>query len=136
MPIKVPYSLLPGDKTRVLMPVVPVTFINKEHEFSTFALVDSGATGATISTVVADALKIDWSQILPKKGLTTSGTFIFHPVKVVASIYGHKFSLIVSVIEGISPFKCILGEADIFQRAQITFRRYKYEFEILFREYN
>ncbi len=118
------------------MPVVPITYRKGRYEFPTFALVDSGATGAVISTVVADVLKISWQKIPKKTGLSTSGAFIFHEATMEVEIYEQSFPIHVSIVEGISPFKCILGQADIFQKAKITFERYKYEFQMEFRRLN
>jgi predicted aspartyl protease len=62
MVIKVNYSPLPGlEKTGILAPMIPVTFKNGRHEFSTIALVDSGAEAGIISTVIADKLNIKCS---------------------------------------------------------------------------
>ncbi len=136
MRIKVPYSLLPGINVDILMPMSPIIYRNSKYEFPTFALVDSGATGAIISTVIADALCINWQKIPKKTGLSTAGSFIFHQTEIEVEIYDHSFSLPVSIVEGISPFKCILGQADLFQKAKITFERYNNEFEIDFRSLN
>lgn len=60
MGITIDYSPLPGlEKTGVLAPMLPITFINGKHEFSTIALVDSGAESGVISTVIAEALSIN-----------------------------------------------------------------------------
>lgn len=137
-PIIIEYSPLPDIKSKiVLAPLIPVTFINGEYEFSTFALVDSGASGAVISTVIAEALDIDWIKLPVEMGFSVGSNFKFRRFdKLQAEIYDHKFRLSVNIIEGISPYKCILGQADIFQRAKITFEGYKKQFEIKFREYN
>ncbi len=137
MSIKIPYSSLPGaNKSTVLMPIVPLTLRYKRKTFLTYALVDSGATSAAISTVIADKLGIDWGRISSKVGFSASGIFRFHPVEVEAEIENSSFSLKINIIEGVSPYQCILGEADLFQRAKITFERYKYQFEISFRDFN
>lgn len=135
MVIKLEYSPLPGNKT-VLMPLLPVTLLNSTNEFPTIALVDSGATAGSISTVIADALGLKWRKVPRKIGISVSGSFIFHPVRVEIDIFDNQFPITINVVEGISPFHCILGEADLFQRARITFERYKYQFEITFRRLN
>lgn len=132
------YSLLPGlEQTGVLVPIIPVTFIHTNREISTFALVDSGAEQAVISTVIAQELEIDWRSYPKKIGFATSGQFIFHTIpKVIASIEEYEFQITINVVEGINAFKCILGRKDIFQRAKITFEGYKKQFSVEFREQN
>lgn len=132
------YSPLPDIKSKiVLAPLIPVTFINGKYEFSTIALVDSGATGAVISTIIAENLNIDWRSIPVVLGFSVGSNFRSHRFdKLLAEISADKFQLSVSIVEGISPYKCILGQADIFQRAEITFRGYKKQFEVTFREFN
>lgn len=139
MPVlKFKYSLLPGlEKTDVLAPIVPVIFINKNIEFPTFALVDSGAEQGLISTVIADALKINWRGFPKQIGLTTSGHFIYHSIpNLDARIEDYEFRLNIIVAEGIHSFKCVLGRRDLFQKAKITFEGYKKEFQIEFRQLN
>jgi hypothetical protein len=132
MVIKVNYSPLPGlEKTGVLVPMIPVTFRNGEHEFSTIALVDSGAEAGIISTVIADKLDIKWRKIPAKSGFSIGSNFRFHPVDISAQIYDHNFSLKLNVVEGIFAFKCILGRKDLFKRAKICFEGYKNKFEIV-----
>jgi len=71
MGITIDYSPLPGfEKTGVLAPMIPVTFINRGHVFSTLALVDSGAEAGIISTVIADKLNIKWREIPAKSGFS------------------------------------------------------------------
>lgn len=132
------FSPLPGlEKTGVLAPMTPVTFIKGNLEFSTIALVDSGAEQGLISTAIAEALNIDWQKLPKKTGLTTSGSFIYHTVsQLIARIEDNEFRLSINIAEGISPFKCILGRKDIFQQAKITFEGYKKEFRLEFRNLN
>lgn len=134
----VPYSPLPDIKSEiVLAPLIPVTFYNGKYEFSTLALIDSGASGAVISTVIADALGIEWKNISAEGGFSVGGSFRFHLIDdIKASVYDNDFMLNLSVIEGVSPYKCILGQADIFKKAKITFEGYKNQFEIVFRDFN
>lgn len=137
MGIKIDYSPLPGlEKTGVLAPMIPVTFRNGKHEFSTIALVDSGAEAGIISTVIADKLNIRWRKIPARSGFSIGSIFRFHPVDINAQIYDHKFSLKLNVVEGIFAFKCILGRKDLFKRARICFEGYKNRFEVSFREFN
>ena len=137
MGIKLNYSLLPGlEKTGVLAPMIPVTFKNGKHEFSTIALVDSGAEGGVISTVIADKLGIKWEKIPAKTGFSVGNNFLFHPIDINAIIFNHEFSLKINVVEGIFAFKCILGRKDLFKRAKICFEGYKNQFEVAFREFN
>ena len=135
--IKVDYSLLPGlERTGVFAPMIPVTLENGNFEFSTIALVDSGAESAVISTVIADELNIDWRKIPRKSGFSIGGNFLFHPINLKAIIFDHEFSFQANVVEGIFAFKCVLGRRDIFKRAKISFEGYKNQFEITFREFN
>ena len=137
MGITIDYSPLPGlEKTGVLAPMIPVTFRNGKHEFSTIALVDSGAEAGIISTVIADNLGIKWRKIPAKTGFSVGSSFLFHPVNIVASIFDHNFSLGLNVVEGVFAFKCILGRKDLFKCAKICFEGYKNQFEIVFREFN
>lgn len=132
------YSLLPGfERTGVLAPIVPVTFMNGNFEFSTFALVDSGGEQGLISTTIAEALHIDWQKLPKNVGITTSGNFVYHTFsKLIARIDDYDFRLSINIAEGVSLFKCILGRKDIFQQAKITFEGYKKEFRIEFRNLN
>ena len=137
MGIRLNYSSLPGlEKTGVLAPMIPVTFKNEKNEFSTIALVDSGAEAGIISTVIADKLNIKWEKISAKKGFSVGSSFLFHPVDIAATIFDHNFTLKINVIEGIFAFKCILGRKDLFKRAKICFEGYKNQFEITFKEFN
>lgn len=132
------YSQLPSITSRkVVAPMVPVTFLNSDNEFATFALVDSGAAGAIISTVIADELGIDWMHIPVVVGFTLSGQFRSHKIEhVKAEIDDNVFSLVIHVVEGASPYQCILGQADLFQKATITFEGFRKEFDITFRQMN
>lgn len=136
--MKFKYSQLPTVTSKtVLAPIVPVTFKHKKQEFPTFALVDSGASGAMISTIVAGALGIEWDKIPKQVGFTPSGQFVFHTINnIIADIEGNEFSLSIVVAEAISPYQCILGQNDIFKKAKIIFEGHKNEFEIIFRNYN
>src|SRR5207302_4130297 len=134
----IPYSPLPDIRSKVVLaPIVPVTFTYEGQSLATFALVDSGASGAVISTVIADALGIAWDKLPTSGGFSVGGTFrsrMFEHLTV--EVLDHTFPLRVNIIEGIAPYKCILGQADLFQRAKITFEAYKREFRIEFRKYN
>jgi hypothetical protein len=136
--MKFDYSPLPSITSRkIFAPIIPVVFSYKKKEFPTFALVDSGAAGASISTVVAEELGIDWQAIPVSGGFTVSGTFRTHIIdKIEATIGDNSFSLQLNIIEGISPYHCILGQKDIFQKAKIIFEGYNKKFEIIFRQYN
>lgn len=133
-----PYSPLPGITTKqVLAPLLPVTLIHKQKEFPTHALVDSGAAGAVISTVVAEYLAINWRKIPMTYGYSVGGAFRTHRFeKLQAEVSDTTFSFAVNIIEGIGPHDCIFGQNDLFQRAKITFEGYKNQFEIKLREYN
>lgn len=138
MTIHVPYSPLPDIKSKIILaPIVPITLSYKKASFSTFALVDSGATKAVMSAVIAEALGIDWEKIPMSGGFSVGGTFRSHFIEnVQAEIFDSQFPINMSIIEGISPFKCILGQSDLFKRAKITFEGYINEFQIDFREFN
>ena len=118
------------------MPIVPAVLINGKYNTPVYALVDSGAVGGVISTVIADDLHIDWRKTSPLMGFSVGGSFRFHSIKLEAEIFDNRFPLRMNVIEGVSAFKCIFGQKDLFQRAKITFEGYKNQFEITFREYN
>ncbi len=134
----IPYSPLPDIKSKiVLAPMVPVTFTYDGQSFATFALVDSGASGAVISTVIAEALGIAWDRLPVSGGFSVGGVFRSRPFdRLTAEIFDHTFPLTVNIIEGIAPYKCILGQADLFQRATISFEAYKQQFSVEFRRYN
>lgn len=136
--MKFNYSPLPGMKTKVVLaPLVPITFLYKNAEFSTFALVDSGAAGAIISTVIAESLNIKWNKIPVNFGFSVSGQFRTHRIdNIEANIGEEKFLMSLGIVEGISPYHCILGQHDLFKKAKITFEGYKNQFEIVFRQYN
>lgn len=138
MPITVDYSLLPGlERTGVLAPLIPITFRNDSSEFSTVALVDSGAQSGIISTVIADALSINWHKMPRHRGLTAAGSFIFHRIpRVEVDIFNQTFLFELNVVEGINAFQCIVGRADIFRVAKITFEGYNRQFHLEFRKLN
>ena len=132
------YSPLPGlERTGVLAPIVPITFTNGVYEFSTYALIDSGAENAVISTVIADALHIDWSNIKQEKGFGMGSQFLFHRFNdLKANVENNEFVIDICVVEGIYVFKCILGRNDIFKKAEIKFKGYENKFELVFRKMN
>lgn len=132
------YSPLPTlEKTGVLAPIVPVTFINGLYEFPTYALIDSGAENAAISTVIADALGIDWRNLEKQTGFGVGSSFYFHTFNdLTADIEGNEFNLNVGIVEGVYAFKCILGRKDIFKKAQINFKGFDNKFELDFRNLN
>jgi len=132
------YSPLPGlERTGVLAPIVPITFTNSVYEFSTYALIDSGAENAVISTVIADALHIDWSNIKQEKGFGMGSQFLFHRFNdLKANVENNEFVIDICVVEGIYVFKCILGRNDIFKKAEIKFKGYENKFELVFRKMN
>lgn len=138
MTLKFDYSLLPGlERTGVLAPIIPITFVNGTYSFSTYALIDSGAENAVISTVIADALNIDWAKIKQEKGFGMGSGFLFHRFNdLTADIEGNEFNLNVCVVEGIYAFKCVLGRNDIFKKAEIKFRGFENKFELDFRKMN
>ncbi|GHO85250.1 hypothetical protein [Dictyobacter formicarum] len=93
-----------------MAPIVPVTFAYKDQSFSTFALVDSGAAGAVISTVIAEALGIEWDKLPVSGGFSVGGTFRSHAFnQLTAEVFDHSFPLRVNIIEGVAPYKCILS---------------------------
>ena len=132
------YSLLPGfERTGVLAPILPVTFFNGKYEMASFALVDSGAEYGLVSTVIAEALYIDWVNLPQKRGFTASGSFAYRTAKnIEAEIFGQSFRLNLNIAEGVNAFKCILGRNDIFKQAKITFEGYRNQFIIEFRNLN
>ena len=132
------YSLLPGfERTGVLAPILPVTFFNGKYEMASFALVDSGAEYGLVSTVIAEALHIDWTKLPQKRGFTTSGSFAYRTAKnIYAEIFDQNFRLNLNIAEGVNAFKCILGRNDIFKQAKITFEGYRNQFIIEFRNLN
>jgi len=133
--MKFSYSQLPGITSKVvLVPLVPLTFRYKNHDFATFALVDSGAVGAVISTVIADELGIKWREVPAMIGYTLSGEFRAHLVENIRVEIGDaEFLLSLNIVEGISPFRCVLGQRDLFKKAKVIFEGYKNQFEIIFK---
>jgi len=134
--ITVEYSPMPGLKNSLPQPMLPLKFINGTKEVSTYALVDSEAAGAVISTVIAEDLGIDWQKIPGVGGFSVGGNFISHAAKIKVRIFDEEFGLNVNIIEGVAPYKAILGQRDLFQRAKIIFEGYKKVFHIEFRNYN
>ncbi len=133
---KFEYSVMPGT-TSIYAPIVPVTFINGKYSINTFALVDSGADSAIMSTVLGQQLEIDWASLPQQTGYTSSGPFFFRTFEdLKAEIKYNDFLMNMNIIEGASPYKCILGRADLFRKADIKFMGYKNEFEITFRDLN
>jgi len=133
--MKFAYSQLPGIKSKiVLAPIIPITLRHETYEFATFALVDSGAAGAVISTVIADELGIDWRSTPVAIGFTLSGQFRSHRVQNVrAEIDDASFILSIDVVEGIAPYRCILGQKDLFKKAKVIFEGYRNQFELIFK---
>lgn len=107
----IPYSQLPDITSKIILaPMVPVTFMHKKEEFSTAALIDSGAAGAVISTIIAEELGINWRKIKMNAGFSVGGTFRSYVIEgIKVEVLNHTFSLTLSIIEGIGPYKCILG---------------------------
>lgn len=136
--MKIQYSQLPGITSKtVLAPMLPVTILYSGNDFSGLALVDSGATGGVISTSIAEKLEIQWEKIPLAQGFSVGGLVRSHHVEnLTVETYGHSFFCSLSVVEGISPYKIILGQADLFHQAKITFEEYKKQFEIDFRRLN
>ncbi len=134
----IPYSQLPGITSKIaLAPLAPVTLFHDIYEFSGFALVDSGSSGAVISTIIAERLGIPWKKIPILEGYSVGGTFRSHRVEnLKVEIFGHSFQLSVSVVEVLSPYRFILGQADLFHQAKITFEEYKKQFTLEFRKFN
>ena len=135
---RIAYSPLPDITSKVaLAPLVPATLTYGTQEYPGFALVDSGAMGCVISTVIAEELGIAWHKTSSGQGFSVGGIFRFHRVEgVKIEIYGHVFQLSLSVVEGVSPYKFILGQNDLFHQAKITFEEYKRQFTIEFRKFN
>ena len=120
-----------------MAPLVSITLSYGAREFSGFALVDSGASGAVISTIIAERLGIAWEKIPIVEGYSVGGTFLSHHVENLrAEIVDYSFQLSVSVIEALSPYRFILGQTDLFHQAKITFEEYKKQFTIEFRKFN
>lgn len=134
----VAYSHLPGlEKTGVLAPMLPITFINGDNEISTIALVDSGAESGMISTVIAEELGINWVKLPQYTGFTSSGRFAYRFFEnLTVESFNNNFSMNISIAEGVNAFKCILGRKDIFRKAKVTFEGYKNQFSIEFRRLN
>src|SRR5258708_216810 len=116
----IPYTQLPDIKSKVILaPMLPLTLVSNDRSFPTFALVDSGASSAVISTVIADALGIPWEKLPITAGFSVGGTFRSRiRTGLSAELLDHTFDLTVTIIEGIAPYKCILGQADLFQWAK------------------
>ena len=133
--MKFSYSPLPGvSKKAILAPMVPLTLKWKGNEFPTFALVDSGAAGAVISTVIANELNLNWREVSANVGFTMSGEFRSYLVENIDIEIGDtSFTTSINVIEGISPYRCILGQRDLFKKAKVIFEGYINQFEIIFK---
>lgn len=136
--IRLRYSQLPGITSKVVFaPVIPATLTYETQQFPSFALVDSGAMSGVISTVIADELGISWRKMTAIQGYSVGGVFISHRVENLRiSIFDYSFSATLSVVEGIAPYRFILGQSDIFHHAKITFEEYKNQFAIEFRHFN
>lgn len=66
-----------------------------------------------------------------------SGGFLFHIFEdLEAEIDDNSFMLNVTIAEGINAFKCMLGRNDLFRVADINFKGYKKQFEIIFKDIN
>lgn len=134
----VSYSQLPGITSKVVLaPLIPATLSYNGNDFSGFALVDSGASGGVISTVIAEELGIKWRNIPVSQGFSVGGIFRSHKAeKIKAEIFDYVFQLSVSIVEGISPYRFILGQADLFHQAKISFEEYNKQFTLEFRKLN
>jgi Aspartyl protease len=134
--MKIPYSALPGFDNFPPQPLVPIELKHNNVETMTLALVDSGASGAGISTSLAEDLGIDWRKIPKDKGVGVGGAFVYHPIRLRINLLENEFVILAHVIEGLAPFDAILGQRDLFQRAKITFEAYNSEFGLDFRKIN
>lgn len=108
-------------------------FINGKEGFRTFALLDSGADITSISPIVADELGINWRSISPLTGGSVNGSYSLHPITsgLEIAIYSFRLTLErIDVVEGLSEPPCLLGQLNLFDNAEIIFRRYQKIFEI------
>lgn len=51
-------------------------------------------------------------------------------------VCGHEFQFSLTVVEALSPYRFIFGQADLFHFAKVSFEEYKKQFTLEFRKLN
>jgi len=127
------YSKLPGIPTETKRPLVPVKFKYKTREtLPILALIDSGADFSYASKEIADFLGIDLSRVKREPSFGIDGSrFLCFPTKAEIEINGHNLMIPIHFTLAMNKlFRCVLGQEGLFDQAKITFKRYKWSFEI------
>ncbi|MFZ5366084.1 MAG: retropepsin-like aspartic protease [Patescibacteria group bacterium] len=128
-----PYFVLPGDPSATPRPLVPVRYKYKSKEtYPILTLIDSGADYSFATFKIALYLGINFKKIKPVSitGFNQSKMDCF-PKEITIEIAGRD--LILPVYFGGSltqEYPCILGQDIFFDKAKITFERYKWSFGI------
>ena len=111
------------DNTKVKLPSIPITLIGKE-EFSTVALLDSGADISAISRDIAEIVGLDLrAKKSPAFGIGGKVDAVDTKVPITLN-RGHehyKFLIPVKVILGDYDFPVLLGRAGFFDKFIICF---------------
>ena len=131
-----PYAKLPGDKSGVLKPYIPVRYHYKgSFTNKILTLVDSGADTSHFTTELADFFGIDWRS-LPKEVTysVTGEPFERYILKepIAVEIGGHPLKITpVNLSTNLAgQFPLILGQDNFFDLCRITFERYKWNMDI------
>jgi len=116
------------------MPVALISFKSIPQPLQ--GLVDSGATNTLIGYdwAIQAGIKVDDSNKL-KGGAVGSGYDFYRSEPIEVEIAGQKYEIKFDVLLGDQLlWPCILGQDSIFRLAKVTFKRYKYEFDVQFRK--
>lgn len=127
------YTTLPGIPKDTKRPLVPVKFLHKDKStFPILCLVDSGADYSYISTEIATFLGINLKDIKPQKSYGINGSpFTCFPGEITIELGGYRLNIPVHFSSQLSSaFPCVLGQENFFNKARITFERYKWNLDI------
>ncbi len=125
-----PYLQIPGFSKR---PLVPVGFRYGSHYLyqPVLCLVDSGADLTYLDMGLGEELGINFSKTKPLTSFGINGRgFAGYPVKILAEIGGWEFSLEAIFSRSVRRTFCVLGQEGLFDMAQISFERFKWEIGI------
>lgn len=128
-----PYAALPGDPSGTKRPLIPVSFVHKNKAtLPILCLVDSGADYSYLSWEIAEMLDINLNKSIPRTSFGINGSpFICFPSEITMEFGGVQLEIPVHFSRNLTKeFPCILGQEGFFNKAKITFERYKWNLDI------
>ena len=119
---------LPGDS---LMPLMPLTLSNGEHEITAYGMLDSGASVNVLPYSIGKQLGFEWDRI--RSRIILSGNLARLPARgVVATLKAASFEpvLLAFAWTQSDDVRLILGQTNFFQEFDVCFFRSLAEFEV------